>query len=466
MMTIAAVSRPTRAAWVGEVRSTLALSWPLILTNLAQTGMTATDVLMLGRLGPEAVAASALGANLYFFFLIFGIGVMSATAPLVATERGRNQFAVREVRRTVRQGFWAALCICVPCWAVLWNGEAVLLRLGQEPRLAAQAGAYLHMLQWSMAPFLLYLVLRSFMAAMERPAWAMLGVFFGLAANALFNWLLIFGNWGAPRLGLTGSGLATLSATILMFAVLAGVVSLDRRFRRYRLFGRVWRADWPRFRAFWRVGLPIGATLVFEVSIFNGAVFLMGIIGPTSLAAHAVAIQIASLTFMIPLGIGQAATVRVGRAYGAKEREAATLAGWTAFGLGVGAMVLTATAMLAAPRALIGVFLDASAPGNAPVVETAVLFLAFAALFQVADGAQAVGQGMLRGLHDTRMPMIYAAIGYWGVGLPLGAVLAFPLGFGGAGIWSGLATGLAIVAGLMLVRWMRRDRLGLTAELR
>ena len=224
-----------------------------------------------------------------------------------------------------------------------------------------------------------------------------------------------------------------------MFGVLAGVVMVDRRFRRYRVFGRFWRPDWPRFRAFWRVGLPIGATLVFEVTIFNAAVFLMGIIGPTSLAAHAIAIQIASLTFMAPLGIGQAATCAVGRAYGARDREAATLAGWTAFGLGVGVMVLTATVMLIAPRALIGAFLDTSEPANAPVVETAVLFLAFAALFQVADGAQAVGQGMLRGLHDTRMPMIYAALGYWGIGLPLGAVLAFPMGFGGAGIWCGLA---------------------------
>ena len=461
-----AVPRPSREAWVGEVRSTLALSWPLILTNVAQTGMTATDVLMLGRLGPEAVAASALGANLYFFFLIFGIGIMSATAPLVATERGRNPYAVREVRRIFRQGVWAAGCICIPCWLVLWNGETVLLWLGQEPRLAAAAGSYLHMLQWSMLPFMLYLVMRSFMAALERPTWAMLAVFIGLGFNAFANWLLIFGNWGFPALGLRGSGLATLSATILMVAVLVGVLSLDRRFRRYHVFGRLWRPDWSRFRAFWRMGLPIGATLIFEVSIFNAAVMLMGVIGPTALAAHAVAIQIASLTFMIPLGLAQAATVRVGRAYGSGDREGATIAGWTAMALGVGFMVCTALLMVTAPRLLIGAFLDVSLPSNAAVIETATVFLAFAALFQVADGAQVVGAGMLRGLHDTRVPMVYAAIGYWGLGLPLGAVMAFPLGFGGAGIWCGLAGGLGVVALLMLQRWMARDRLGLTATLR
>lgn len=465
-MNEAIAARPTRDAWVGEIRSTLGLSWPLILTNVAQTGMTATDVLMLGRLGPDAVAASALGANLYFFFLIFGIGVMSATSALVAAERGRKPHSVKMVRRTVRQGIWAALCIAIPCWIVLWNGESVLLMLGQEPHLAAAAGGYLRFLQWSMLPFLLYLTFRSYMAAMERPAWAMMAVFIGLGVNALANWVLIFGNWGFPAMGLRGSGLATLSATILMASILVAVLTTDRRFRRYRLFGRLWRADWPRFKAFWGIGLPIGLTVIFEVSIFNAAVMLMGIIGPDALAAHAVAIQIASLTFMVPLGIAQAATVRVGRAFGSRDRHGVTVAGWTGLALGVGFMVCTAILMLAAPRLLIGAFLDLSLPANAAVVQTATLFLAFAALFQVADGAQVVGAGMLRGLHDTRVPMLYAALGYWGIGLPLGAVMAFPLGFGGAGVWAGLASGLTVVAALMLWRWSRRDALGLTAGLR
>ncbi|PSC03380.1 MATE family efflux transporter [Alsobacter soli] len=465
-MSEATLSRPTRSAWIGEIRSTLALSWPLILTNVAQTGMTATDVLMLGRLGPEAVAASALGANLYFFFLMFGIGVMSATSSLVAAQRGRMAHSVREVRRILRQGIWAAVCISVPCWAALWNGETVLRWLGQDPKLAAEAGAYLHTLQWSILPFLLYLALRSFMAAMERPAWAMAAVFIGLGANALANWLLIFGHWGFPRLGVPGSGLATLCATTLMALVLVGVLMSDRRFRRYRVFGRLWRPDWSRFRAFWRLGLPIGVTVLFEASIFQAAVVLMGLIGETALAAHAVAIQIASLTFMVPLGMGQAATVRVGRAFGARDPHGATLAGWTAFALGVGFMACTAVLMVSAPNLLIGAFLDVSAPTNAHVVETATLFLAFAALFQVADGAQVVGAGMLRGLHDTRVPMWFAALGYWGLGFPLGATLAFPLHWGGAGVWAGLAAGLAVVAVLMLWRWARRDALGLVPRMR
>ena len=207
--------------------------------------------------------------------------------------------------------------------------------------------------------------------------------------------------------------------------------------------------------------MPIAATLVFEVSIFNAAVFLMGLISSTSVAAHSIAIQIAAIAFMVPLGFGQAVTVRVGLAYGAGDCDAISRAGWTAYAMGVGFMALTAALMILVPRPLIGVFLDRSDPANQAVIELAVIFLAFAALFQLADGAQAVGSGMLRGLHDTRVPMLIAAFGYWGVGLPLGVLLGFPFGLAGAGIWIGLASGLAVVAALMTARWMLRERLRL-----
>jgi MATE family multidrug resistance protein len=419
---------------------------------------------MMGRLGPQAVAAGLLGTNLYFALTIFGIGVMSAASAMIATERGRRPSSVRDVRRTVRQGFWAALCICVPSWLFLWHGEAVLVAMGQDPALSPAAGAYLRMLQWAMLPFLIYLVLRSFLAALERPRWALGAVVVGLLVNAFANWVLMFGHLGAPALGLPGSGLATTLSSWVLVGVLALVVRSDRRFRRYHLFGRFWRPDWPRFRAFWRLGLPIGLTLAFEVTIFNAAVFLMGLFGTAALAAHAIAIQIASLTFMVPMGFGQAVTVRVGRAYGARDAAAITRAGWTAFALGVGFMLLSAAVMLLAPWLLIDMFLDPGRADNAPVIELAVLFLAIAALFQVADGAQVVGAGMLRGLHDTRVPMLFAALGYWGIGLPFGALLAFRFGLGGAGIWIGLASGLVIVALLMLQRWWRRERLGLVPK--
>ena len=238
--------------------------------------------------------------------------------------------------------------------------------------------------------------------------------------------------------------------------------ALDQsRFALFAVLGRLWQPDWARLADLWRLGLPMAATLLFEVTIFNAAVFLMGLIGTSALAAHTIAIQIASLPFMIPLGIGQAATVRVGLAYGRHDRDGIHRAGWTAFWLATAFMAATSLLMIFAPRLLIAAFLDTEIPANAEVVSLAATYLLLAALFQIVDGAQAVGGGMLRGLHDARAPMLFALVGYWGIGLPLGVVLAFRLGFGGTGIWIGLATGLAVVAVLMIRRWQRREALGL-----
>ncbi len=243
-----------------------------------------------------------------------------------------------------------------------------------------------------------------------------------------------------------------------MFLALAAYVTFERKFRRYRFFGRWWRPDWQRFVEIWRLGFPIGLTLAFEVTVFNAAVFLMGLIGTDSVAAHAIAIQIASITFMVPLGISQAVTVRVGRAFGAQDPEAIRRAGWTAFAITMVFMAFSATVMVFAPATLVSVFIDLDNPANATVVGLAVAFTMLAGFFQLVDGAQAVTAGMLRGLHDTRVPMIFAAIGYWGIGLPFGALLAFWGKWEGAGIWVGLATGLAVVAVLMTSRWIMRER--------
>lgn len=447
--------------WFTEAKAMLALSWPMVLTNIAQTAMTATDVVMMGHLSPEALAAGALGANLYMAVLIFGIGVMAAVPPMISIELGRNRHAVRDVRRTVRQGLWAAVAIVGPMWLFLWQAEAILRAMGQDPALSRAAASYVHTLQWGLLPFFFYLVLRGFVAALQRPFTASVVVLIAVAFNALANWCLMFGALGFPALGLPGSGLATSLSSLFMFVGMAVVVMRDRRFRRFRLFGRFWVPDWQRFRAFWKLGLPIGTTLAFEVVIFNGAAMLMGLIGPTSLAAHAIAIQIASLTFMVPMGIGQAATVRVGRAFGAGDRDGIARAGGTAIALGLGFMALTALVMLFAPQVLVGPFLDIAKPGAAEVAALAMSFLLYAAIFQIADGAQVVGSSILRGLGDTRIPMIYAGLGYWVIGLPLAAALGFWTPLAGIGIWIGLAVALAIVAVLMLWRWHARENLGL-----
>jgi MATE family multidrug resistance protein len=462
MADIAGSFYPPRRRWGAEIRATLTLAWPLILTNIAQTAMTTTDVVLIGRLGPDSLAAAALGTNLFFGFLIFAIGIVTASAPMIARELGRNRHSVRDVRRTFRQGLWAAVAVSVPTWAILWHAETLLLWLGQEPALSEAAGRYMRALQWAILPFLGYIVVRSLISAMERPMSALWVGIVAIVLNALAGYALIYGEFGFPRLGLIGAGIATTFSSWVLFLGLAAYLLVDRRFRRYRFFGRFWRADWPRFAEIWRLGLPIGLALAFEVTIFNAAAFLMGVIGADSLAAYAIAIQIASVTFMVPLGLNQAVTVRVGRAFGAGNRDGIRRAGWAAYVLGLGFMSMTAMVMLFAPRLLVSAFVNIDDPANAAVVALAVSFLAYAGLFQVFDGAQVIGAGMLRGLHDTRVPMIFCAIGYWGIGLPLGATLAFAVGLAGAGIWIGLAAGLATVAVLMTARWTMRERLGLT----
>ncbi|WP_245425406.1 MATE family efflux transporter [Phyllobacterium brassicacearum] len=451
----------SKRAWRDEIVAMLSLSWPMILTNLAQTAMTATDVMMMGWVGASTLAAGALGTNFYYLLMIFGLGLMLATSPMMARELGRNRFAVREIRRTVRQGLWVAVAVSIPIWLVLWNTESILVAMGQDAGLAGQAGNYMRALQWAVLPFYGYIVLRSFIAALERPGWALVIAIVSVAFNALANWVLIFGHFGFPKLGIVGSGIATTLSSMMMFAGLVVVISMDPKFRRYRLFGRFWRADWPRFADLLRLGLPIAAILSFEVTIFNAAAFLMGLIGADSLAAHAIAIQIASIAFMVPMGFGQAATVRIGRAYGAQDRDGIKRAGWVAFAAGTGFMVLTALLMLLAPHQLISAFIDINDPANADVISLAVTFLAFAALFQIFDGGQAVASGMLRGLHDTTIPMIYAAIAYWGIGLPLSVGFGFWLDMQGAGIWVGLLCGLAAAAVLLISRWLRREKLGI-----
>ncbi|NYT35393.1 MATE family efflux transporter [Allopusillimonas soli] len=450
------------ALWKREAAATLRLGLPLVLTNLAQIAMTVTDVVFIGRLGPKALAAATLGANLYMAIAFFAMGLVSATAPMAARELGAGGAgAMRDVQLTVRQGLWSAAILSLAGCMALWHGEAILLAMRQPPELASMAGTYLRGLLWAMPSFLGYLVLRSFVSALERPRSALFAAFAGILFNVFANWVLIYGNLGFPALGLIGAGIASASATFALLLIMSIIVQVEPGLRRYRVFSELWRSDWPRLRAFWRLGLPIAITTAFEVTIFNAAAFLIGWLGAVALAAHSIAIQIASVSFMVPYGIAQAATVRVGLALGAGNRNAISRAGWTAFALGTGFMAMSAVVMITAPRLLIGLFLDLADPVNAPVVVTASALLAVAALFQVVDAGQVLGAGMLRGLHDTRIPMIYAGLGYWGVGLPSGAALAFWAGWGSVGIWCGLAIGLSVVAVLMTHRWAHRDRLHL-----
>ena len=381
-----AIGRTGANRWLAEIGASLKLGWPLIFTNLSQAALTATDVILIGRLGPDILASAVLATSFYHTSMIFCMGLVSAVMPMIAMTLGRHRHSVRDVRRTVRQGLWSAILICIPIWLMLWQAEAIFLFMGQEPEIAARSAEFMHFLQWALLPYLGYIVLRCFLAAMEKPLWTLLIAAFAILFNALAAWSLIFGHFGLPALGLKGAGIATTLSSTMMLLGLALVIVTHKKFRRYRLFGRFWRSDWPRLLDLWRLGLPMALTFTFETTIFYAAVLMMGIIGPTALAAHAIAMQIASLSFMVPLGFGQVATVRVGRAYGAGNREAVNYAGWSAYALGVGFMAVMGALMILIPRVFIGAFIDISLPENAAVIEMCVSFLVFAALFQTVDG--------------------------------------------------------------------------------
>jgi len=304
-------------------------------------------------------------------------------------------------------------------------------------------------------------LLRNFVSALERPQMILWLSVFGIALNALLSWALIFGRLGLPALGIAGGGVGSTLTWLALCVALIAVIRRDRQFRRFHLFGRWWRLERERTFALARLGWPIGLTMALEMGVFALAVYFMGWIGASAVAAHAVALQIAALTFMVPLGLGQAATVRVGLSLGRNDNAGITRAGWTGWIVGVGFMGAMAIVMWAMPRSLVTLFLT-DVPANAAVIALAISFVKVAAAFQLADGAQVIGAGMLRGLHDTRWPLIFALFGYWGVGLGIGSWLAFGADWQGVGIWIGLAAGLAAVAALMLARWLMRDRLGLT----
>ncbi len=440
------------------------LALPMILTNLTGTLINATDIFLLGKAGSDALAAGAIGTNLTMSIMIFGMGLIMAASPLMAAEIGQRRHAVKEVRRTFQQACWAALCFIIPVWFLLWNSECLLLLFGQKPAIAAATSEFVRALQWGMLPFMLYLVCRSFVAALERPIWTLLIGIGAVLFNALLNYGLVLGHFGLPKMGLLGAGIGSSMTELMMFGGMVLVIMRHRRFRRYRLFHGIWRADRARFADIIRLGWPISLQLGFEATVFGFAILMMGWIGTVEVAAYAVALQLCAITFMIPMGIAQAATVRVGLGYGRRDVGMIHRAGWAAAMLGIGFMALMAILMWGFPTALITLFVDPALPGSAPVVALGVSFLGMAALFQIFDGAQVVGAGMLRGLQDTTWPMVFALVSYWIVCLGTGYVLAFTFDMKGLGIWIGFVAGLAMAAVLMLGRWHMRAQFRLLPE--
>jgi multidrug resistance protein, MATE family len=452
-----------RPHWRGELAATLLLAAPLVLANLLQMAVYAIDVIFVARLGEQALAAASL-ATAVFGLLVWSLsGLTGAVAPLVAAELGRGRHAVREVRRSVRMALWLTVVVGLAGMALCSQGERLLLATGQDPQIAALGGHFLGLLMWSLIPQIASNVLRIFVAALGRPVFATAITALALVVNALGNYAFVFGNLGAPELGLAGSAVATLITSLLGLLAYVASIQATRRLRRHYLFGRLWRPDWARLKDLVRLGVPIALIVAAEGGLFGSAAFLMGRIGEAELAGHAIALQVAAFAFQVPFGLAQAATIRVGFHFGAGDRAGVTRAGWTALGLAVGFMVLPAAVMVLAPGLLISAYVDVDAPQNAAMVAFATHFLLIAAAFQLFDGTQTVAAGALRGLQDTRIPMLIAMFGYWAVGFVAAAVLGLGTDLKGIGVWFGLALGLVVVSALLIRRWLNRERLHLVA---
>ena len=457
-MTQTSLLRPP-SPWRSELLATLRLAWPLAAANLLQMLVYAMDVIFVARLGEQALAASSLAVSLFGLVMWMLSGLTGMVAALIAAELGRRRHAVREVRRSVRMALWLAVACGLAAMGVALLGHRIMLLTGQQPAIAAAAGGFLRVIMWAMIPMQLSNVLRNFVSALGRPIFATFIAVLAIGFSALANYTLVFGHFGAPALGLVGSASSTVLTALFTLACYVLAIVRDRRLRRYAVFGKWWRPEWRRLGELVRKGVPVAGTILAEAGLFSGAAFLMGRIGAAQLAGHTIALQVAALAFQVPFGLGQAATIRVGYHFGAGDRAAIGRAGWTAIGLGVGFMSLTAAIMLFAPALVISIYVDVDAARNAEMIHFARQFLLVAAAFQLFDGLQAVAAGSLRGLQDTRVPMALALLGYWVPGLGTSVWLGFFTPLAGLGIWIGLAVGLVAVALLLLRRWSRRERL-------
>jgi MATE family multidrug resistance protein len=431
-----------------ELSETLKLAIPLALTQLGQIAMMTTDIAMIGRLGSEAMAAAALAHTVFFVSFTFGMGLVSAVAPLAAQAFGaRNPHLIR---RSLRVGMWAALLMSLPMMALLLRGEQILLMLGQAPTSAHLAQQYLLGLAWGMLPALWFMAIRGFMSAVNRPEPILWITLAAIPANAALVYVLLYGAFGLPELGLFGVGLASSIVNLATF--LAGLWFATRRrpFRKYHVLGHFWRTDWQLMRKLVIIGAPISISFLLEYGLFGAAGLLMGVISTTALAAHQIALQVAAILYMVPFGISMAATVRVGHAVGRGDAGGVRRAGYIATWLGIVLAAILTLAVIISRFGIAEVFLGESTDTTAEL--SATLLLVGSTLF-IADAIQTIAAGALRGMNDTRIPLLFAVLSYWLIGFACACWLGFWTSWGAVGVWIGLSVGTAIFAILLLLRF-------------
>lgn len=458
-MSAYAPTRPTFTAtssWGAHIWATLTLGIPLIGAQLAQLGIHTTDVVIIGQLGATPLAAMVLAGQFFFTIFIFGSGFSIAVVPMVAQAFGRHD--VVSVRRSIRMGMWVSIAYWMLTAPLFYNAEAILLALGQVPEVARLAANYVAIVQFGLLPALLFAVLRSLVSAIGRAGVILYVTVATLLLNALLAYALVLGHFGLPALGMTGAAIVAVIVQWASFLFMVFYIQTRDDTRRYELFVRFWRPDWHAFREVIHLGLPISITVLAEVSLFTAASLLMGRIGTIELAAHGIALQLASIAFMIPLGLSQTATVRIGIAHGRGDYGELVRAAITVLSIASIASLSGGILFFFVPELLSSAFIDTSTADAAAVLAYAGPLVAIAGVFQLVDGLQAIASGLLRGLKDARVPMLLALVSYWPVGFLLAWFLAFPMRMGGIGIWIGFLIGLTSASVLLCARFFLRIR--------
>ncbi|WP_171122076.1 MULTISPECIES: MATE family efflux transporter [unclassified Ruegeria] len=439
----------------GHFRAIAVLGLPLIGGHLAQFAIGLTDTIMLGWYGVEALAAVTLASSYYFVLFLFGAGFGWAVMPIVATAAAEEDET--SIRRSTRMGLWLSLIYAALMMPLLWWSYPILIALDQEPEVAKTASEYLRVAGWGLFPALIVMVLKSYLAALERTQIVLWITVTAAVVNGFTNYALIFGNWGAPELGVIGAAIASVVTQIvsLVFVVIYAVRVLPE----HSLFQRFWRPDWEFFFSVLRLGVPIGLTTLAEVSLFAMSAIMMGWLGQVPLAAHGIALNLASATFMVHLGLSNAATIRAGNALGRKDRAHLEKGAIAVTGMSLVMSILTVILFLTCAEPLISLFMEPDDPQRSQILLIGTGLLAMAALFQLVDGAQVIALGLLRGLQDAKIPMVMAGLSYWVIGIPASYYFGFVRGMDGIGVWLGLVLGLACAAVLLMARfWLRSVR--------
>jgi len=425
-----------------HMRAHLVLGLPLVGSHLAQMAIGITDTVMLGWYDVEALAALVLAHTLFMALFLVGSGFAFAVMPLVAAAAEIGDET--RIRRVTRMGLWISVGFALAALPLLWFSATILTALGQDPALSQAAQGYFRIMGWGIVPALMVMVLKSYLSALERARVQLIVTLAAVAVNIGLNHVLIFGNFGAPELGIRGAAIASLGVQIISVLALVGYALAQ--FPTHRLFQRLWRPDFGAIREVFSMGWQIAVTMLAEVGLFSFASLVVGLLGTVQLAAHGIALQIASITFMVPLGLANAATVRAGRAFGRGDRLALRHGAGAVMALGLGWGVLAILVLVFGADFLVGLYVAPDDPLRAEIQAAGRVLLYMAALFQLADFSQVIAVSLLRGMQDTRVPMLMAAASYWLVGATAGWLFGLTLGFGAAGVWMGLVLGLSAAA--------------------